>query len=212
VWTPGQTIVHQEFWRDRLWAARPLTVVEDTGDRLLLWIPQGTRRKVPHTPPGRADPPVRKDRVIANLDRGDWVLGEHVWDVSSLWIVHPGDWHAVWVSWVGEHAHLGWYVNLQMPFRRTAIGIEAMDLMLDVVVEPDRTWRWKDDDEFDEILERGIFDAGTGTRVRREADDVIARVEAGDPVFREPWPSWSPDPAWARPVLPEGWDRRHAAV
>lgn len=209
---PGQTIVHQEFWRGRLWAARPLTVVEDTGDRLLLWIPQGTVRKVPHTPPGRDDPPVRKDRVIANLDRGDWVLGDHVWDVSSLWIVRPGDWHAVWVSWVGDREHLGWYVNLQMPFRRTAIGIEAMDLMLDVVVEPDRAWRWKDDDEFDEILERGIFDPDTGSRVRREAADVIRRLEAGDPVFREPWPSWSPDPAWRRPVLPAGWDRRHTAV
>jgi hypothetical protein len=27
-----------------------------------------------------------------------------------------------------------------------------MDLMLDIVVEPDMTWRWKDDDEFDEIV------------------------------------------------------------
>jgi protein associated with RNAse G/E len=40
---------------------------------------------------------------------------------------------------------LGWYVNLQCPFRRTEVGIEAMDLMLDVVVDPDGTWRWKDD-------------------------------------------------------------------
>lgn len=212
MWSRGETIVHQEFWRGRLWAARPLIVVEDTPERLLLWLPQGTVRKVPCTPPGRDDPPVRRDRVIANLDRADWVLGDHVWDVSCLWLLRPGDWHAVWTTWVGEGQHLGWYVNLQAPLRRTAIGIEAMDLMLDVVVEPDRTWRWKDDDEFDEILERGIFDAATGARVRQEAHDAIRRVEAGDAPFREPWPSWRPDAGWSLPVLPDGWDRSWPTV
>jgi hypothetical protein len=130
-----------------------------------------------------------------------------VWDVSSLWIVRPGDWHAVWVSWLASGDHLGWYVNLQMPYRRTAIGIEAMDLMLDVVVEPDLTWQWKDDDEFAEILQRGIFDQDTGARVRCEAEDVIRCIGDGDPRFAEPWPSWRPDPAWSLPVLPDGWDR-----
>jgi hypothetical protein len=80
MWQPGDTIVHQEFWRGRMWAARPLTVVEDSEDRLLLWIPKGTRRKVPATPPGRPDPPVRKDRVIENLAHGDWDMADHVWD------------------------------------------------------------------------------------------------------------------------------------
>jgi hypothetical protein len=83
-----------------------------------------------------------------------------------------------------------------------------MDLMLDVVVEPDLTWAWKDDDEFAEILERGIFDQDTGARVRREAEDVIRRIADGDPRFAAPWPSWRPDPAWSPPVLPDGWDRR----
>lgn len=49
VWRPGDTIVHQEFWRGRLWAARPLTVVEDSGDRLVLWIPEGTGSPGPLT-------------------------------------------------------------------------------------------------------------------------------------------------------------------
>lgn len=207
MWARGDTIVHREFWQGRLWAARPLTVVEDAGDRLLLWIPRGTVRKVPVTPPSRPDPPVRKDRVIENLARCDWTMGDHVWDVSSLWIVRPGDWHAVWVSWVGAGAHLGWYVNLQMPYRRSEIGIDAMDLMLDVVVEPDRTWRWKDDDEFDEIVDRGIFAPTTAARVRGEAEDVIGRIERAEPPFSEPWPSWTPDPSWALPTLPTGRDR-----
>lgn len=201
-WQPGETIVHTEHWQGRLWAARPLTVVEDVPDRLLLWLPHGTVRRVPATPVHRPSADHRKDRVIANLAHRDWEAGEHVWDVSSLWILRPGDWHAVWVSWRPTGEHLGWYVNLQTPFERTDIGIESMDLMLDVVADPDLSWRWKDDDEFDEIAERGIFEPELVARVRAEAERVIGRIEGREPPFDEPWPSWRPDPRWSAPRLP----------
>ena len=155
----------------------------------MLWMPRGTRRKVPVTPPGRTDPGSVKDRTIENLARGDWVHGDHVWDVSTLWLVRPGDWHSVWVSWLESGAHFGWYINLQQPYRRTELGIEAMDLMLDVVAEPDLTWRWKDEDEFDELLARGVFDTATGLRVsprgggcdrpHRSARGTLLRTVAG---------------------------------
>ena len=205
-WEAGQTIVHQEVWLGRVWAARPLIVVEDEPDRLLLWIPEGTRRQVPMTPSARPDPPDLDDRIIANLELGDWEHRESVWDVSSLWILRPDDWHSLWVSW-RDGRHYGWYVNLQMPFRRTPLGIEAMDLMLDVVAEPDLTWRWKDADQFDRIVAASIFDAEVAERVRAEAASAIRRIKAVEPPFSEPWPSWRPDPSWTIPVLPDGWDR-----
>ena len=197
--------MHHEVWRNRVWAARPLIVVEDRVDRLVLWIPQGTRRKVPATPSTRIDPPTRHDRTIANLEHGDWVLDDHVWDVSSLWILHPNDWYAVWVSWSEPEVQLGWYVNLQQPFRRTSAGIESMDLMLDVVAETDLSWRWKDADEFDEIAERGIFDAELVRRVRDEARAVVGRIEQRLPPFCDPWPTWRPDSTWITPQLPVDW-------
>ncbi len=144
--------------------------------------------------------------MIENLAQCDWELGEHEWDVSSLWMIRPGEWHAVWVSWLPDGSHHGWYVNLQRPFRRTAIGIEAMDLMLDIVVEPDLRWRWKDEEEFDEMLARRIMGRRTGLRVRREAEVVVNRIERRCPPFSEPWPTWEPDPSWPVPELGDGWD------
>lgn len=189
MWEPGTTIVHQEVWAGRWWAARPLIVVEDTAERILLWIPQDTVRKVPVTPPSRPDPSTRQAQIIENLARGDWVMGEHIWDVSSLWILRPSDWHTVLVSWRGDGSHFGWYANLQYPFRRTAIGIEAMDLMLDIVVEPDLEWRWKDEAEFDEILDprhprlrhRCTNPTGStaGDRPDREPSGTVLRTMAG---------------------------------
>jgi hypothetical protein len=143
--------------------------------------------------------------VIENLARRDWVHVDHEWDMDHLWLLRPGDWHALWVSWV-DGRHIGWYVNLQQPLRRTPLGFEAMDMMLDVVVEPDLTWRWKDEDEFADLVDRGLVDAATGDRVRREGEAVICRVERRTAPFSEPWPWWRPDPAWARPELPAGWD------
>lgn len=206
VWKPGDVVVHQEVWRDRVWAARPVVVVEDSPDRLLFWLPIGTVRKVPYTPPHRVDPGNRTARIIDLLERGDWIHVDHVWDVSCLWIIRPGDWHAVWISFLPTGQQFGWYVNLQRPVRRTAIGIESMDLALDVVATPDRVWSWKDDDEFEQILQRGIFAPDLGERVRSEALEVIDRLERNEPPFGEGWDRWRPDPAWPVPALPAGWD------
>lgn len=211
-WTSGTTIVHFEVWNGRLWAARPMIVVDDDPELLTLWLPHGTRRKVPATPPSRPtpinpdDPDDRAPMVIANLVHEDWVLADHVWDVSTLWFIRPGDWHSLWASWSAAGTPLGWYVNLQRPFRRVAAGIEAMDLMLDVVAEPDASsWRWKDAEEFDELVDRGVFEPQLANRVRAEAASVIDRMERRSWPFDQRWHDWQPDPAWRLPALPDDW-------
>jgi protein associated with RNAse G/E len=130
-----------------------------------------------------------------------------VWDVDTLVLARAGDWHAVWESRLPDGEHYGWYVNLQQPFRRTDLGLETMDLALDLIVEPDRSWRWKDEDELELFVERGAFAPELPQRLRREALEVVGRAERNEPPFSEPWPEWQPDPAWERPTLPDGWER-----
>ncbi len=185
-----------------------MVVVSDKPDLLLLWMPHGTVRKVPATPPGRVAAPEPKDRAIANLQHDDWILEDHIWDVSTLWLVRPGDWHSTWASWRPDGSALGWYINFQQPFVRTEAGIEAMDLALDIVAEPDcSSWRWKDAEEFDEIVDRGIFEPSVANAVRSEAERVIALMERQAAPFDYPWHDWRPDPEWPRPELPERWNK-----
>jgi hypothetical protein len=116
--------------------------------------------------------------------------------------------HSVWVSWLDSGEHWGWYVNLQEPFRRAGNTLETMDLALDVLVEPDTcSWEWKDEDEFQELIDRDLISAGYARSIRDEAERVIRRAEAGEPPFCDAWPSWRPDPSWSLPRLPDGWDR-----
>lgn len=204
-WQIGSTIVLQEVWRGRLWSARPLTVVEDRGDSVALWCPRGTPWKTATTPPTRPRAPTRAERFVASLTRGDWVLGDFTWDVATLAFMRAGDWHAVWVSWREDGGGWGWYINLQRPFHRTAWGLQTMDLMLDIIVAPDRRWRWKDEDEFDALIAAGLIDAAEAARVREAARHAIGDVETNAPPFNTRWHDWRPDPSWPSPELTAGW-------
>lgn len=53
IWLPGETVVFQEIWDDRLWGARPMRVVNDRGDSLALRFPKGTVWNLPTTPATR---------------------------------------------------------------------------------------------------------------------------------------------------------------
>jgi hypothetical protein len=202
----GETVVVQEVWRGRVWAARPMTVVEDAGEAVVLWFPRGTRWRAPTNDPARAWHEDRGERLAACAASGEWSFRDGEWDVSTLWFMRERDWHAVWVSWLPDGTHWGWYVNLQTPYRRTALGFETMDLMLDVVIEPDRSWRWKDEDELEACVRAGAFDVALVERVRDEGLHVVLRVERGEPPFCEPWGEWRPDPCWPKPELPAGWN------
>jgi hypothetical protein len=204
----GDPVVLQEVWDGRVWAARPMTVVQDEDDLVALWFPRGTRWQGPTPPPTRPREPTRAERFVTSLRLGDWVFVEREWDVDTLQLLRPGDWHAVWVSWLPDGTHWGWYVNLQRPFERTSLGFRTMDLMLDVIIERDGTWRYKDEDELEVLVDAGVFDAATDRRVRDEARRVIARAARKQSPFGEPWPQWKPDPNWLRPVLPEEWECR----
>jgi hypothetical protein len=203
-WHPGDTVVVQEVWEGRLWAARPMTLVRDEGDAVELWFPLGTRWKRPINPDADASG-TRGERLADALERGEWIFEEAEWDASTLWSMREGDWHALWTSWRPDESHWGWYVNLQRPFTRTALGFETMDLALDVVIETDGTWRWKDEDEFELFVERSIFDDETASRAREDGLRVARRAERREPPFHET-PTWRPDPDWPLPELPDGWE------
>jgi hypothetical protein len=83
-----------------------------------------------------------------------------------------------------------------------------MDLILDAIVDPDGSWRWKDEDELEAAVARGVFDERLTGRIRNEALQVIRSAHANHPPFDEPWPAWRPPPSWRIPELPPAWNER----
>src|SRR5439155_23682496 len=109
----------------------------------------------------------------------------------------PGPPHSVLLWWDPRTwTFRGWYVNFEEPMRRTGLGFDYLDLALDIVVRPDRSWYWKDEEEFEEAQARGIIDPEMAEAIGRDAAEVIADIEAARPPFDASWPKWRPDPSW----------------
>ena len=115
----------------------------------------------------------------------------------------PGQWRATWVIWTPAWEFLGWYVNLEEPFRRTPLGFDVRDLQLDILVDTERKWRWKDEDELEGSVERGLISEAVARRARAEGAAAIADIERGAWPFTDDMRDWRPDPAWPIPTLAE---------
>jgi predicted RNA-binding protein associated with RNAse of E/G family len=81
-----------------------------------------------------------------------------------------------------------------------------MDLVLDVVVELDGSWRLKDEDELVIFAARGVVEPELERRVRTEADAIVAKLERREPPFDGSFEDWRPAADWPDLVLPKGWE------
>jgi hypothetical protein len=143
----------------------------------------------------------------------DFFGAPHPWAGSDRWEGHgvlqlqrPGDRHAVWVFWHGpERECRGWYVNLQEPFRRTSRGFDTQDLELDIVLDLDGGWRFKDDELLEHWIERGRWTQDEVAEIRREGAAIGADLDAGRRWWSDDWATWQPDPRWEPPGLPPDW-------
>lgn len=206
-WKTGNQIVYREVWRDKVWTARPVTVVQDTADLVVLYLCSGTYWKIPAPLDGNIDCPDLFNYLLAT---GNWRLVDTTWRWGdTLLLIHPGEAHAVHVMWRDEDREfVGWYINLQEPLRRTAIGFDFMDQDLDIVVKPDLSeWVWKDEAVFQKAQELGLFSGQEVREIRAEGERVIERIQAKASPFNDGWENWFPDPEWPIPSLPDGWDR-----
>ncbi len=200
-WSPGDHIVYREVWRGRVWTARPVTVVRDAPDLVVLYLCSGTRWKLPEG---------NRDQWRDALLTGEWELRDVVWMWGdTLFLIRPGEAHAVHVMWRdGTREFKSWYINLQEPLRRTAIGFDFMDQELDIIVKPDLCgWVWKDEDEFQKDVETGLTSPDQACEIRAEAERALERVRAKASPFSDGWETWHPPAGWPIPSLPEGWDK-----
>jgi hypothetical protein len=175
----------------------PVTVVERRDNRVVLWLAPGTLTKAP---PGF-------HVSIPDLAAGSWAHTDWSWFGGRLMIWERGDSHSIYVSWDGDGGFAGWYVNLEQPWRETSFGFDSTDHLLDITIDPDRRWRWKDEDHLAEAIELGLFTPEQAREFRAEGERAIERIEAWDAPFDEGWELWRPDPAWPLPSVPDGWDR-----
>ena len=191
-WATGQVVVRREVLNDgRPWMEVPVIVVVDEPGLLATYIAEGAPFRFP---------------------AGDWPSpdGRHPWHGKERWLGHgvlmlqrPGEPYAIWIFWSGPAREFhGWYVNLQEPFRRTAIGYDTQDLELDIWVPAQGGWELKDDDVMEKRIREGRFTPEQVAEARALASRITRELDAGRRWWSDDWAAWQPDPAWRAPAFP----------
>ncbi len=189
-------IVRREIVHGKPWLGVPQIVVEDSEGLLVTFTPTGA-------PFGFAT--------------GPWPTptGRHPWFPNKVWkghgtlhLMRPGDSYAVWVFWEGSQREFaGWYINIQEPFRRTVIGYDTQDLELDLIVEPNGSWSFKDLELLEARVTEGRLTRLQVSAIRDEGARIAAELRAGHLWWDLSWASWQPDLSWPTPSLRRGWSR-----
>ena len=198
-WQPGDPVVIRETWGDRIFEARPATVVHDDPEQTVLFVHPGARVAVA----------VGEDGMQLRLPDRPWRMEiREARAFSILSFAWPGTPYSVLLLRDPEGVFLRWYINLQEPLRRTSIGFDTVDHALDVLIEPDRSsWSWKDEEELGEAVESGLFSPAEALWFRHWGERGVEHVVLREPPFDRDWESWRPDPGWPEPKLSPGWDR-----
>jgi hypothetical protein len=210
---PGRLVLHRHFTGKGLAWAPLVRVVSDDERGLLVWLATGTpvMRELSIDGENPRDMPFAEwitlpKAIVRDVYRGPGILK----------LIRPGTAHSVWWLFKPDGAFAAWYVNLEEPSVRwddgPVAGIDVTDHDLDIWVWPDRTWKWKDEDELAERLRfPDHYWVTDPDAVWAEGRRVITQIEVGGYPFDGTLCDFRPDPSWALPdALPDGWDRPRA--
>ena len=200
LWESGQGIVMREVWQDKVYSIVPLRVAQDLGSWTALYLPPRTQSLWPHT----------REGVTIRIPAAEWVLDGGPWEGGDvLCLVQPGLGYTVAAHWDNDHSLDHWKIDLVEPVRRTWLGFDYMDQLLDIIVSADRSmWRWKDEDEVREAQARGLFSAEQVGDLYRRGERALQALRAKEPPFDGGWETWKPTPDLRAPFdLPDGWEQ-----
>lgn len=209
LWKPGAHVVRRGIAHNRVWIVHTMSVVIDSPEQTLLLLLPGAPCKIPAGLVQRKYAGHSREYASRwdEQENPPWKLVDWVWQLRRfLTFMQPGAYYAVNVVWEHEsNRFLGWYVNFEMPFRRTPIGFDTLDLELDLVIGPDYSVRWKDTEEFEEGVRRGAISAATAKQVIRAQQEVLEKVAQRVEPFDGKWSEWVPDQNWMAPQLHPNW-------
>ncbi len=206
---PGRVLLRRYHRGGRLVFVQSGRVISDDDRGLLLWVPAGAAGMRRVLADGRSG----RDVALREWLAGRSTLRRTRWRAPGvLKFMPPGEPWSVWWFWTPVGTFRNWYVNLEDPGVRwddgDPAGVDTADRALDVVVDPDLNWHFKDEDEFAERTGHPLFwDATQAQAIRADGVRAVRPAGAGAFPFDGTWTHFQPDPRWDAPALPDGWDR-----
>lgn len=210
MWNPGERVVLRGIVNERVWSALSVIVVKDTLEETTLLLLPGAQCAYPEGyfrwKHGDYSQGTRWQEAKSNA----WTLREFAWQRNRFLIfLEPQKYYAIFHVW--HHAtdqFTCYYINFQLPYRRSHCGFDTLDLDLDLVIDPQFTWRWKDEDAYREGIQEGGIHEQWVDGIEHAQQEVFDKIHKRCYPLDGSWMHWRPDPSWNPPRLPERWDER----
>jgi hypothetical protein len=179
----------------------PCRVVKDSDDLVALFIAAGSRYKAN---------PKRTAAQKRAEPSPQAPTGEFVWRSDTLRLMFPGRAHSVWLFWADsdDGRQLSkFFINMEEPFRRTPAGFDTQDHTLDIVMHPNRSWEWRDEEELQNHIREGFFTADLAIAARDEGTSAVQAILRAEHPCLVGWPDWAPEDDWEIPQVSAEWAR-----
>jgi protein associated with RNAse G/E len=204
----GESCVLRGIVNRQVWLAESVIVVKDEPEETILLLLPGAQCAFPE---GYWRWRMNKD--YSNGTRWQEAKSDHItlrtfsWHTNRILIfLEPEKFYSCYLFW--EHASdefRCYYINFQLPYKRSHCGFDTLDLDLDIVIDPQYHWEWKDEEDYqDGIREGGILEEWV-KGIEQSQEEVIDRIDQRRYPLDGSWVKWRPDLNWIPPKLPKSW-------
>ena len=205
LWRSGDVIVWRGIFRNRVWHAQPVIVVKDSPEELCVTLLPGTECVAPE---GYLDGKDSTKRRWSFKDK-DWKLENYAWRTNRLLILlEPDTYYSTMYFWRADsNDFLLYYINFQLPFQRSDGGIDTLDLDLDLVINPDFSFEWKDEADYQKAIDNEVIIPEWTQEIEIAKKEIFNKLQKRQYPYDGSWLNWIPDPNWLPPKLPKNWDK-----
>lgn len=208
-WNPGDLVVVRGIFNNCIWIAQSSLVVKDDEREVALALLPGAECRMPDGYiNGKHGPGGKWDRWGDYLNRNP-DLQSFTWHTRRLLLLmEPDTYYGTVLFWEeSSDQFINYYINFQTPFKRSERGFDFLDLELDIIIEPNFIWHWKDTDEYQSGIQQGVIHDEWVRNIENAKKEVFIKLENRLYPFDGSWLDWKPDPNWSSPALPENWDK-----
>jgi protein associated with RNAse G/E len=204
-WHSGDPVVIRGIFKDQVCHAQSVIVVHDTPQEIALALLPGAECvDLEGYLKGKKNGKRRWD-----FKDESFKLEKYIWHTNRLLLlIEPQKYYSTIYFWQdGSNKFLCYYINFQTPLKRSRSGFDTLDLELDIVVDPDYSWKIKDLDDYQKGIECGTILRGWAQEIEVAKDEIFDTIANRRYPLNNAWSNWKPDPNWSAPKLPANWDK-----
>jgi hypothetical protein len=206
-WKAGKSCVLRGIVNARVWLAQSVLVVKDCPQETVLALLPGAQCAYPVGYWRWGMNESSGETRWQEASRPDLTLKELSWNTHRVLIfLEPGKYYSCFLFWEQATGRFdSYYINFQLPFRRSHCGFDTLDLELDLVIDPHYHWEWKDVDDYQAGIREGGILPEWAQEIERSLPEIFERINQHQYPLDGSWLDWLPDPDWVAPRLPEDW-------